>query len=449
MRYVLSMNTDRMRATAPPWILASAFFVLAAALLVPVATAQSSADDNEKAMKYSLYYEDFKNENYASALPNLQWILENAPTYPKNDDRNFERAAQTYAGLAEQAEDETQKQAYLDSALVVYDTAVPRLKEAGADVDEYSWALQKGRFIQENSSAFPDSRDQVAGLYREAYDLKPEEIDSYYIDYLLRSYLPDEKEKAMALMEDVEAKRSGEEKIDELLAEMGNRVFTSPQERLTYLEKQVEGGSDDPEKMAELFQLYMNAGQKQKASQLGQRLRNAENPSPSVLRALAQMALEDGNAQEAFSMYEEASSMNGAEPAAQDFYNMALAQQQMGNPRQARTYFQRAIDTSADFGPAYVGIGDLYVSAVSNCTGEEMAIEDRAVYWLATDWYQQAKSADPSISGQADQKISTYRQYFPNQEALFFKGWEAGQSYNVDGGCYSWIGESTTVKSPS
>ena len=46
------------------------------------------ASDQEKAVHYSLYFEDFKNENYSSALPNLKWIIENAPGYPRNDDRN-------------------------------------------------------------------------------------------------------------------------------------------------------------------------------------------------------------------------------------------------------------------------------------------------------------------------------------------------------------------------
>ena len=34
----------------------------------------------------------------------------------------------------------------------------------------------------------------------------------------------------------------------------------------------------------------------------------------------------------------------------------------------------------------------------------------------------------------------------PNAEDKFFKGWNNGNSYTVDYGCYTWISESTRVR---
>ena len=51
-----------------------------AATTQPVA-AQTGGVDPESAMHYSLYYENFKNENYTDALPDLHWILDNAPGF--------------------------------------------------------------------------------------------------------------------------------------------------------------------------------------------------------------------------------------------------------------------------------------------------------------------------------------------------------------------------------
>src|SRR5690606_8821223 len=147
------------------------------------------ASDQEKAVHYSLYFEDFKNENYSSALPNLKWIIENAPGYPRNDDRNFERLVETYAGLAAQAEDDATKRAYLDSALVVFDEAVPTLKEHGIEANELQWKIRKGRFLQEHSPVLSDRIGEVSETYLEAYELGGCELDPYYVRVIIDGYV--------------------------------------------------------------------------------------------------------------------------------------------------------------------------------------------------------------------------------------------------------------------
>ena len=97
--------------------------LLALILLVPSAGAQTAqgttpddpfgacpadaVDDQQKAVQYSLYYENYKNEAYREALPYLRWMLQCAPTFNgpgRTGERNFERAITTYEALAEQAE---------------------------------------------------------------------------------------------------------------------------------------------------------------------------------------------------------------------------------------------------------------------------------------------------------------------------------------------------------
>ena len=136
----------------------------------------------------------------------------------------------------------------------------------------------------------------------------------------------------------------------------------------------------------------------------------------------------------------------GNERGKEIYFNMGIAQQQEGRLSRARTYFRRTLEIDRNYGAAYMAIGDLYVTAVSSCGSFER--EDRAVYWLVTDYYDRAASVDPTVAGSAQRKSRQYRAYYPDQEALFFKGWEPGQRYMVDYGCYSWIAEATTVKSP-
>ncbi len=128
---------------------------------------------------------------------------------------------------------------------------------------------------------------------------------------------------------------------------------------------------------------------------------------------------------------------------------MGFAEYQRDNLPRARTHYRKAIALNPAFGLAYLAIGDLYATAVSMCSGNTLEREDKAVYWLVIDWYEKAKEAAPSdaiVIREANAKISLYRQYFPNNQALFFRGWEVGKRYTIDYGCYSWIGETTTVK---
>lgn len=414
----------------------------------PARAQAEQVSDQDKAVHYSLYYEDFKNENFASALPNLKWIVQKAPGYPKNDDRNFERLIETYAGLAAKAEDEETKRRYLDSALVVFDEAPATMKEHGLDFDELQWKIQKGRFIQEHSDDVSDAAANVADVYREAYAMAGCEIDPYYIRVIIDDYARSgEKQKAVDLMDEVEQCFSDNQEMMAYITEVRNSLFKTPEERMAFLEDRLEKNPEDVEVAAELFDIYLKVGQREKAAELGKSLVEMQK-TPRTYRMLGQLHLQDGEAEKALEYYEEALSLPGAtEEVQRDIhFNMGIAQQQLGRLSRARASFRKALELDSDYGPAYIAIGDLYATAVSQCGSFEP--EDRAVYWLATDYYQKAKSVDPSVSAQANQKASTYRQSFPTQENLFFKGWNPGDSYRIDYGCYGWIGETTTVRQP-
>jgi tetratricopeptide (TPR) repeat protein len=220
----------------------------------------------------------------------------------------------------------------------------------------------------------------------------------------------------------------------------------NPQARISFLESKLEESPDDPQIMADLFELYMNQGQRAKAEQLSDQLLEM-SPSLEVYRQVAEMRLEDGRSQEAFDLYQTAEEEASEPLTAQDYFNMGEAQQQLGNLPEARQYYRQAINQDSSFGQAYIAIGDLYAQAVSECGGSEMGRGDKAVYWAAVDMYQQAKSADSSVASTADSKINTYQKYFPTAEDIFYRDdMEEGQSFQINYECYSWINETTTVR---
>ncbi|PSQ99535.1 MAG: hypothetical protein BRD48_04020 [Bacteroidetes bacterium QS_9_68_14] len=418
-------------------------------MLLGTAPDAQAQDSEEKREYYSLFVTDYRSENYKSALSSARWLMENAPTYPEGDARNYRRVYKAYLGLAESAADKQAKRAYIDSALTVAKRAVPEVREADGEVDEYTWVQRRGHVLHDNQDLVDNGGRRATRLFRKAYDMKPTEIDSWYLDQIVRGYYSeDAKEKALSFLDELEANRGGEKEVQNLLDKWYPQFFDSPSERITFLEDQLESNPEDAEVMNQLLTLYQQQGLSDKAARLQSRILES-NPSPALYRTVASTRLDDNEPQKAFDLYQKMLDMEASEATAQDYYNMGVAQQQMGQFAKARTYYRRATDVNASFGSAYMAIGNLYARAVSSCSGSELTLQDRAVYWLATDYFRKAKANDPSVASAADQSIAEYRSYFPDKEKVFMKGWDTGRSYTIDYGCYSWIGETTTVKAPS
>jgi tetratricopeptide (TPR) repeat protein len=108
--------------------------------------------------------------------------------------------------------------------------------------------------------------------------------------------------------------------------------------------------------------------------------------------------------------------------------------------QKSRNLARKAIENNPNSGRAYILLGDIYAQ-YSKHYGETDT-EHLSLYWLAVDYYQKAKRVDPEVFAQANERISTYKQYFPNKETLFFEGITDGESFKIG----SWINETTTVR---
>ncbi|NNF02850.1 MAG: hypothetical protein HKN17_00180, partial [Rhodothermales bacterium] len=191
---------------------------------------ECDVDENTIRMNFSLYYEDFKNESYETALPYLGWILKCAPGFPGNNDRNFRRAVESYAGMSSKMEDPEMKRVYLDSALHVFDIAVPTLQEAGVEVDEFEWIFREGRFIQSHNSVLQDLQGQVSDLYMQAWEMNPEEMQPYYINFIIADLVNrDMKGDAVDFIDRVEETYPDNDEVLGLVEQWRGQLFTSPE----------------------------------------------------------------------------------------------------------------------------------------------------------------------------------------------------------------------------
>lgn len=427
------------------------------ALMLPVALPAHAQDNSpskqEKMMHFSLYWENYKNDNFKQARSDLLWMLENAPGFDDGSDKHYRRVVRLYQGLAEQASSEEARTAYLDTAATYLATMTDTLEKKGLSYSAHYWERRKGRFLEKYGDSLPEnqplSEDPVA-YYQRAFELAPEELDPYYIRRIFQSHLEENNlNEALKFANQVEEHRADDEEVAQILAKMRKKIFSkNPQARIAHLEDQLEQAPDSTQLMTELFNAYVERGNVNKASKLASRLMET-NPSAETVRQIAEMRLDDGRPKEALQAYRRAEKQ-GAELQAQDYYNRGEAHAELGNLPQARREYRRALELQPDFGEAYIAIGDLYTQAVSECSGGSLGRTDRAVYWVAVDKYRQAKEVDSSVSSTADRKIKTFRKYFPEQQDIFFQdAWESGAQVTINSGCYSWINETTTVRTAS
>jgi len=429
-------------------MLLAALVLFSGNLLSPVsaqAACTAEVDENSMRMNYTLYAEYWRNENWSDSIPYLRWILSCAPGFPSNSDRNFRRAVDVYEGIAMMPENAEVRRTYLDSALYIFDNAVTSLKDAGIDANQYNWYFNKGRFLQKHGEYLDDIQDDVGPLYRKAYDLKTVEMDPYYINYIILDYVrKDLKTDAIDFMEDVQTRMADNEQIEPMLDDWRGRLFTSPDERIAFLEEQLVDDPENIELVSELFELYQDEEMRDKVYELAPRLMELD-PSASTYRLMAKMRLDDGDADAAIELYTESLEMPDGKSAAREVhYNIGVAEQELERYSRARSSYRRALNQDANYGPALIAIGDLYQTAVQGCG--EFEREDRAVYWLATDYFDRAAARDPNVAIQARQRATSLRALYPTAEDKFFKDWKTGDKYTVDYGCYTWIGETTTVR---
>ncbi|HMB91631.1 MAG TPA: hypothetical protein VKP65_12335 [Rhodothermales bacterium] len=407
-----------------------AFMPLIVATMVRPALAQDDGcpPEDELKLHYTLYFEPFKSQNYEDALPELHWMLQNCPGFPVNDDRNFERAVESYEALAEQADEADVKRAYLDSALVMFDFAIPTLQRVGAEVDEFQWTRDKGRFIQNHLDDLSDLEDEIVKSYKKTYDLDPHRIQPYYIEYILNDWASDSRfDEMLDLLEDLMDKRGEEPDIQELEKKYLDRI--PDEEKLSFLEAKYAADPTDPDVTNQLATIYTKLG-------LHDKLREME-PTPGILRVLMNQAILDEDLAGAAAYLDQLQEMDSSAVSTDDYYNLGIAYQSASTFSTAKRYYDRALALDAEYDQARLAVANLYATAVSKCTVTDR--KDKAVFWLLSDTFQRIGEAETAAS---------YRRYFPSKEDVHFvPEWTAGATTTVTYTCRGLtISGSTTIR---
>ncbi len=255
------------------------------------------------------------------------------------------------------------------------------------------------------------------------------------IDYNIREK-PDQAQPYQSIRRNIEALFEPYASCDNLVRIYQPRFDSTPDDpellrRITgFLES--SGCTDE-----ELFyhastNLHQLSPDARSAFQMGRMERNRENHERAVEYF-----------QEAVNLYQEDDKDAHAEQIFRAYLLMAeISFRQLGRLTAARRYARQAHETIPGDGRPLVLIGEMYAASADECGDDEFT--RLTAYWPAVDKFLQAASeaGDEAVKDRAQQLAETYRQYFPNNELIFFYGHSPGDTYRVE----CWINKNTTIR---
>jgi len=443
-------------------LLLSAFILVSSSWSI-AQTEQSSAKPPSGLSEieaYSIYYENYRSDSYESAVKFGRWIWKGMPEtikgYPRFDlKKNLRRLINAYSGLAENKQDPSLKEAYVDTAIIIFDKVFERFSDE--ELDKYDWYIKRGRLYQTHSSVIDNAGMLASEDYLKAFKLKPDEFpshgDGYYIKVMLQELVSaGKKDQALAVIKQAEPHASPS--LQSYFDDMRNKLFDSPEERMAFLEEQRKDNPDDEKILNQLKDLYQEQEMAQKASEVSQKLYEL-NPNYENTMSIADDAISNADYNTAIKYLKEAMDKAAEDQQkAQIAFKISKAYLNKEQLQSARRYARQASNYDSSWGKPYIQIADIYAQAISQCTSNEnreMDRKDKVVYWLVLDYLDKAKRTDPNTSSEVKRKYDSYSTVTPTTEEKFF--WQPplkeGNKFKIDASlreCYGWINETTTVR---
>ncbi len=405
---------------------------------------------------YSIFYDNYTQGDYDMALQFGRWMLEKKPREIEGFGqfsltRQYERMVKIYTEVADRQDDPTLKEAYLDTAIQIYQDGLETFSED--ELDHFSWKFSMGQFYQRHSSNIDNGMDKAYEIYEELFEEDPERLteaaDGYYVRILLRNYVNnEEREKALNMIDIVEP-IAGED-VQSEISDARDELFSAPDERIEYLESQLAEDPENEELLNELSSLYESEGLRERAIETARKLYDV-NPSFANTRKLADYAKSNADYEMALQYLKEALEKAEDDNTKGDIsLEISEVYQNLENFPSARQYARQATDYIPNSGEPYIQIAAVYRATISNCTrNRTIDRDDRRVYWLVLDYLDKAREVDPSVASTVRRQYNTYEPVLPSTEDKFFRDWNTGDEIRIDGSqheCYSWINESTTVR---
>lgn len=411
---------------------------------------------------YQEFYNQWEKEGYSNnnslkdALTSWRWVFENAPRASENV---YIHGAKMYRYKIQKADDKKRKAGLVDTLMQIYDqrlTYFPTgsngqsqegkiLGYKGVDLYQFMPGKVDEVFeILDKSVALRGTKSQSAVLvyyfrtaiqrYENGTAQKSLIVETYdkvstIIDKNLKKYA--DNKRYLAIWENVQAN-----------IENSFEPYATCEDLTGIYRQKFEENPEDTDLLKKITSILdkKDCAKTDLFFETTKKLHELE-PTAESAKKMGRMLLEEKNYDDAIQYLKQSSALFEDEVAkAEDYKMLSNIYSIKKQWKVARSYAYKALEYIPKDGSLYIMIGDMYASTAKQCGDNELS--SKAAYWAAVDKYQKAKQIDPTVADEANQRINTYKQYFPRKETIFFHDYSEGDTYEVE----CWINETTTVR---
>lgn len=412
--------------------------------------------DSANCIKYLSFYKDyFKQKSYKEALPNWREAFKRCPP-TANQTMLVDGTTLMRKLISQNSKNPVYREKLVDSLMMIHDIrianypkyAVTARNNKGLDLANYvqndpeRLYKEYGEIIAGNKTKTKPTIllfyfDSAVELYKNG-SLDEEEIIGVYegcMELLSKMDPKDAADKEM--VDDMKLK------IEELFA--SNNIADCDKLIELYTPK----FEADPQniELAEKIVRFMSAADGCTDNALfisAATSIHKSNPTHASAYTLYKLNASTGKSAEAVKYLQEAIDREDSD-AAQDaeyYYELAVYNFKCGNNLAAEQAAKKVIPlatTSEIKGKTYMLIGTIWGGV--RCDGNDIA--KRAPYWVAVDYFERAKAADPELAAEANKRINEYKKYYPLTADAFMFGVNDGETYQVSCGGFK---ANTTVR---
>ena len=416
---------------------------LSAMLLATNGFAQGKygADSAKCVTNLSFYKEYFKQKNYDEALPSWRQAYRFCPP-TANQTMLIDGTTLIRHLIQKNARNAAYRKALVDSLMTLHETrahnypnnALTTYNNMGQDLHNY---------VKDNNRRLYDGFEFIIGRVQEKvrpttllYDLQSA-IDLYQAGEVDAEAVINAYQRNNDLLEKmVPANDAEKEQIANVKNDMGSLFAGSKVascDNLIELYTPRLAADPDNLQLAQAIVKTMNMTENCANNDLflaAVTTMNKLDPSPNSSYSLSRLHSARGNYAEAVKYLESAiAGLEAGDSKIPDWtYELATICFKNGDSAHAFEYASKvAAESETLAGKAYFLIGNIWGS--TRCGGDE--ISRRAPYWVACDYMNKAKAADPSLTDEANRYIGQYSVYFPETAEAFMYDITKGQSYTV------------------
>lgn len=422
---------------------------LAAVMLLGTAAVSSAQSkygaDSAECIKYLSYYtEYYKQKNYDEAIPNWRKAYKLCPPQARQgifvDGTTLVRRL-----ITKNANNPEYKRALVDTLIALHDIraeyypkyAVTALNNKGTDINNYL----KG----DNQAIYDGLEDVITKLGDETkaslllFDLNSA-IALYQDDKLDAEKVIEIYQRNVEILgripadTDVAKQTNTDIKNDMESLFVGSKV-ASCENILAIYTPRFEANPDDLDIASNIVRM-MSSTENCTSNDLYLKAATTMHklqPSAQSAYFLFRLNSSKNNVDEAAKYMEEALASSDIDAATAASYNYEYATFCVKNGKGAQGFAaaQKAIELDENLaGKAYYLMGTIWGTV--SCGGDE--ISRRAPYWVACDYMNKAKQADPSLAEDCNRMIGQYSVYFPQTAEAFMYDLNNGDSYTVSCG---------------